>query len=76
MILVIRDNGKALNLEQADKLDDSVSPTGPTNLVVEMGGTLYLVENYSVQELVDHCSGRFGCVQVIRRYWRPFKPQS
>ena len=71
MILVIRPDGEALNLTSAVRFRDLVTPTGPTHLVVKTAteGNM-IVENFSVQELVEQSSGRWGPI-VFRRYWRP-----
>ena len=75
MILVIREDGKALNLDTFETFADKKTPTGPTHLQVgkRESGPTYLVEDYSLQDLIDYCSGRFGAVQIIRRNWRPWQ---
>lgn len=73
MILVIRNDGKALNLDAFEQFVDKKSTTGPTHLHVSKNiGQTYLVENYSVQDMVDDSMGRMGTI-IIRRYWREWR---
>lgn len=69
MILIIKENGEALNLSSVEKLYDMNSVTGSTKLgVLTTVGNTVVIDNFSLQDLVDHTSGRMGTM-VIRRHW-------
>ncbi len=73
MILVIRHDGKILNLSAAKVLAPMRRTNHPEDLSVEyLDSSRYIVEDLNLQYVLDHSAGRIGPV-IFRRFFRTEK---
>lgn len=73
MILVVRRDGKTLNLSAAKLLGPHKSHDYPEGLCVEFAdSSKYIIDNLSLQDFIDQTAGRIGPV-IFRRYFRTEK---